>query len=162
MADYLLRERQAVGRKENFIERHGEEEGIQRWNERQEKWLKNMPFANYSKVSQELFWSIVDHVGIKDIYFAELSNGVADFSGKNNEITIRHENGSCKPDFIRGNKIIEFDGYYWHIGYVNIQRDNIREQNLINAEYRVLRIEEMDYYKDKELTIKKCIEFLNE
>lgn len=161
LAKYLLKERQATGRKENFINRYGEIEGIIRWNNRQEKWLKSMPKTNFSMISQELFWEIVDKIDIEDVYFAELSNGVADFSGKNNEITIRHAHGWCKPDFIKGNNIIEFDGEYWHSGHVSKNRDNIREQNLKNSGYSVLRIKEKEYTKNKQMVITECINFLN-
>lgn len=161
LASYLLKEKQANGRKENFIIRYGEELGLPKWKERQEKWLKNMPRTNFSMASQELFWSVVSEVGIEDIYFAELSNGVADFTGKNNELTIRHEEGCCKPDFIQGNKIIEFDGDYWHAPNTNQIRDNKRQKLLEQSGYEVLRIKEKDYYKNKQNIIKECINFLN-
>jgi very-short-patch-repair endonuclease len=71
-------------------------------------------------------------------------------------------------DFISLNnkKIIEFDGYYWH--YVREPRveNNLREKErdnlIINAGYDILHINELDYKKDEDETIKKCMEFLNE
>jgi very-short-patch-repair endonuclease len=56
----------------------------------------------YSKVSQDLFWKIVDMIGTEDIYFASL----------NYEKQI---GGKC-VDFIdtKTGIIIEFDGDFWH------------------------------------------------
>jgi hypothetical protein len=160
LSDYLLHERQAVGRKENFIKRYGEEEGVKRWKERQEKWLKSMPKTLFSMASQKLFWALVDEIGTEGVYFAQLANGVADFSGKNHELTVRHDKGWCKPDFIVGKKIIEFDGDYWHSGHAAKQRDYDKETELLNSGYKVLRIKEKDYYKNNQTTITKCLNYL--
>ena len=56
----------------------------------------------YSKVSQDLFWKIVDIIGTDDVYFATL----------NYEKQI---GGKC-VDFIdtKTGIIIEFDGDFWH------------------------------------------------
>lgn len=45
-----VKERQAVGKLENFIKRYGEEEGKKRWEERQSKWQKTLR----NKSSEEL------------------------------------------------------------------------------------------------------------
>jgi hypothetical protein len=41
-AKELIKERQSTGRLDKFIERYGEEEGIERWKERQMKWQKTL------------------------------------------------------------------------------------------------------------------------
>ena len=73
-AKQKVKERQAVGSLANFQKRHGEEEGLQKWKDRQIKWqntMKSKPLderirinkakmgnRSYSKVSQVLFVSI--------------------------------------------------------------------------------------------------------
>jgi hypothetical protein len=41
-AKELIKERQSTGRLDKFIERYGEEEGTERWKERQIKWQKTL------------------------------------------------------------------------------------------------------------------------
>jgi hypothetical protein len=100
LADYLLKERQAVGRLERFIERYGEEEGKKRWQDRQEKWLKSNKKINFSKISQDLFWDITNEIGTEGVQFAQLKECVAYFDGSNKEKTIKTAKSYIKADFI--------------------------------------------------------------
>jgi len=61
-------------------------------------------------------------------------------------------------DFKLFNKIIEFDGGYWH---KDDKEDNIRDQILRNRNYEVLRIKEKDYKNQPKLEVEKCLKFLN-
>jgi hypothetical protein len=162
IADFLFRERQATGRKDKFIERYGEEEGLRRWKERQKKWLKSYRKSNFSKISQDLFWNIVDVFGTDGITFAELEYCKAYFDGSNKEKVIKTSKSFIKADFIYKNKIIEFDGDYWHGKNGNIQRETKRDKYLMNKNYKILHIKECDYNKNKEKEIKKCLRFLND
>lgn len=53
-AKELLIKRQSTFSLEKCIEKYGEEKGLERWVERQEKWHKNYKKSNYSKISQKL------------------------------------------------------------------------------------------------------------
>lgn len=164
-AKHLVSERQRTFTLEKCIEKYGEEVGLDVWRERQLKWQKSYQHLNYSKVSQELFWSIYKE--LNDVcYFAQNDNGVLDDSGRNHEMKVKTSNSAVSLDFYypKTNSIIEFDGDYWHSEtreYVNKHRDIDRDNSLKEMGYdRILHIKESDYRKDKDATIRKCIEFL--
>ena len=165
-----LSERQKTFSKKICIEKYGKEEGLKIWKERQAKWMKSMPRQNFSAISQELFWRIVDHkqfiAPLKDVWFAELdkTNNAHDSSGTNHEKTLVLNGAVIKPDFLieSDKKIIEFDGDYWHSPRIaNPTREALREHNILDAGYDLLRIKESDYRSDPKNTIQKCIEFIN-
>lgn len=108
-------ERQKTFSKEICIDKYGKEEGVNKFNERQVLWNKSLSSGGslkigYSKCSQELFYSLLEHIGINDrsnIFFAT----------KNNEYKImREEGGAWMYDFadIKRKKIIEFHGDIFH------------------------------------------------
>lgn len=189
-AESTVSEKQSTFSLRKCIEKYGEEKGIEVWKSRQEKWIKMLDsksdeekmeilrkktFANkaYSKISQELFFSIIENemVDKKNAFFYLL----------NEEKILEHGKDIFKPDFIYNNKIIEFFGNYWHANpkfYSNFKKKIRRGTKNYSVEsiwkideyrlnffkkngYEVLVIWEEDYRKDKKTTIKKCIEFLN-
>ena len=185
-AKQKVKERQAVGSLANFQKRHGEEEGLQKWKDRQIKWqntMKSKPLderirinkakmgnRSYSKVSQVLFVSIYEKV--KNIYsdckFAIMKkDGRLEDNGINDEYVV-DINGSIKLlDFYIPSikKCIEFDGDFYHSEKFrkgNIQRDALREQEIITAitDIQILHINEHEYKKDPIATINKCVEFI--
>jgi hypothetical protein len=147
------------------IEKYGEEIGKLKWLERQEKWLKSNKKSNFSKVSQKLFWSLYEKINKNDeIYFASLNNGLKDDSGKNNEYRLKLKNKIIKPDFFikNKNKIIEFDGTYYHRKNTeNRKRDLIRDEEIIKNGYFIFHVTEYDYKENKEKIINDCLMFLN-
>lgn len=166
-AQEMLKERQAVGRLDKFIERYGEEEGQRRWEERQQKWLKSFKKQNFSKVSQELFWSVLRLLPremVRQCRFAQFDGFHEYFDGSNMEKILRIGGRTIKPDFIFQNKIIEFDGDYWHKinSRGNKRRDTERDETLKAAGYLVLHIKERDYRTDHIACIESCIDFLNQ
>jgi hypothetical protein len=152
---------------EGCIKKYGEEAGRKKWVDRQEKWNKSYRKTNYSKKSQDLFWDIMKYYGDSDIKprFATYKNGEKDFSGINHEFILTTNNISIKPDFILENKIIEFDGVYWHDFKrrgkpENYKRESKKDAELIKNGYKILRVNELEYEKDRKNTIEKCIKFL--
>lgn len=110
----------------------------------------------YSKISQELFWNAWSNskqYGLQ--YFAEL----------NQELILKIDGKIIKPDYAQidgdDKRIIEFDGDYWHCGQDAKIRDFNRDIILKNDGWRILRIKESSYIKDKEEMTLKCIAFLN-
>jgi len=149
---------------EGFVMRHGEEEGLIRWKERQKKWMKSYKKSNFSKVSQEVFWSLSYHINdLSNTYFAELDRTKnEDKTGKNHEYNLDLGDSFIKPDFIKDNKIIEFDGDYWHgEARGNQERDRLRDEELTGLGYKVLRVKERDWKSDPDMVVKKCLEFIN-
>jgi len=109
----------------------------------------------YSKISQDLFWSIYENLNNKEgIYFHQL----------NSEFVIRvpesfnYPNTVMIVDFKYGNKIIEYNGNYWH----DSEKDNTRYNILKKMGYDVLVVTSDEYNrneKSKEI-IDNCLNFL--
>ena len=62
------------------------------------------------------------------------------------------------------NKVIEFDGDYWHgERRGNQKRDKEREDDIRqNGFVNILRIKERDYKADPQKVVDECIRFINE
>lgn len=160
-----VKESQTTFSKEICIQKYGEEDGLKRFTDRQNKWLSNYTRNNFSIISQELFWSIIEtgELTNDEVYFATYKNGELDDSGVNNEYRLKLNTSFILPDFFVKNKgkIIEFDGTYYHrVTPENLLRESIRDRNIINSGYMVLHISESDYKKNKQSVINKCLDFL--
>lgn len=163
--------------KEKCIEKYGEEKGIERWKERQEKWQKSLHDngnvkIGYSKISQELFNEIMK--------FCPDSNQVY-YATKNKEYAINYNKKNYVFDFcdLEKRKIIEFNGDIYHANpkifkeddtpnpYENFtskfiwDRDENKRKVAKTNDFEVLTIWESDYRNDKNKELEKCLEFLN-
>ncbi|NJO62835.1 MAG: DUF559 domain-containing protein [Richelia sp. RM2_1_2] len=150
-----------------MIKLYGEVEGLQRWKDRQERWLKNFPRLNYSKISQELFWNIVNTFNKSSFVFAtRLEDGSKSNDLVNRECRLVLDTKVIMPDFIdlETKRIIEFDGEYWHgkFNKANPERERKREEILVKNGYKVMRVFEPFYIKDKQKVIQQCINFLKQ
>lgn len=169
-AKEIVSKKQATFSMEKCIEKYGQEEGRKRWVERQKKWAKNYKKLNYSKKSQDLFREIYPDVSKKynEIYFATLNESkIIKDDGKNNEYRLALNNRVIFPDFFvkDAKKIIEFDGIYWHDHKrrnkpENQKRENERDISILESGYSILRINELEWDKDPDSTIKKCLDFI--
>lgn len=165
-----LSDRQTTFSLDICIEKYGEDEGMKRWIERQEKWHSSYKKSNFSKVSQELFWEVYNNFSEEyrsenEIYFATLgTDKLLDESNSNNEYRLMLDRSFILPDFFvkNKNKIIEFDGTYYHRNNSeNKKREKFRDESIVNSGYEVLHIKECDYKNDKQKVIDKCLKFLN-
>lgn len=159
-------EHQTTFSRDICIDKYGNEEGIKRFIERQNKWLSNYTRNNFSKISQELFWGIIETGELinDEVYFATYKNGDLDNSGTNNEYRLKLNYSFILPDFFvkNKNKIIEFDATYYHRPTPeNLLRESIRDTNIIESGYEVFHVSEFDYKNNKQKVIDKCLEFLN-
>lgn len=158
---------------DSYIKKYGEETGKKRyidfWNNRHRGY--------YSKISQELFWSIYKNLSLKDknnTYFATLNKEF----GKMNEKTKQY----YFYDFVitSRNICIEFNGDDWHANpkrympedvpnvYKNIEcdvkskdiwkKDEIKNNLLKEVGYDIIVVWESDYKNNPDETIKKCTE----
>ena len=187
-AKKLLKERQTTFSLAKCIEKYGEEEGQKIFEDRQVRWQKTLSSkpqeeidrinrakasqtANvvaYSKVSQELFNAI--YAKIKDkyqkIYYATLTNTKSINFNKNYEYEVLLEDKIHRYflDFYvkDNNKVIEFDGDYWHgEKRGNQTRDKEREEKLKELGFiNILRVRERDYRADPKKMIDECIKFI--
>jgi hypothetical protein len=185
-AKLKLIERQTTFSKEICIEKYGEEEGLKKWQERQDKWqqtLNDKPIEekerinrakmgtkSYSEISQTLFWWLNELIKnkYKRIYFAQKDKNGNKVDNNNEYAVIINEDGKMRfLDFYveDTNKCIEFDGDYWHdletVG--NVERDTIRETEIINAMtgIQIMHVKEKDYRETPFKVVEKCLEFLN-
>lgn len=119
-------------------------------------------WSRYSKVSQELFDAIYERLSIElksECYYAtcKTENHNKEFAK-----TDKEHNTSYFYDFTLSHKkiIIEFDGSYWHSKEGAKERDEQKQKFIEDLGFKVLRIDELDYYKNKDLEIRRCIEFI--
>jgi hypothetical protein len=166
---------------EKCIKKYGEEEGKKRFTERQKKWLNSLltngnMVIGYSKISQELFYKILETYDIIDrekIYFAT----------HNGEYKIEKENGGVwLYDFtdLKNKKIIEYNGDDYHgnpnkynaYDNPNPFKKNITAQEMWEKDknkslqaneqgFDILVIWDSEYrWGNKQEIINKCINFL--
>lgn len=155
-AKELLKKRQTTFSLEKCIEKYGSEEGLKRWQDRQEKWHKNYKKSNYSQVSQRLFEKLVEYAD--DCQYAE----------RGGEFVFKTLSGSVyKLDFWVPSKlkVIEFDGDYWHgrgDHQENKTREAKRDNEIINTSplISILHVREKHFYTNQEEVIKLCKDFL--
>lgn len=166
-ADKKLKERQSTFSLEKCIEKHGQEKGKEIFSQRQEKWQRNYKKNNYSKISQKLFWEIYEIIKneYQNIRFATIhpEKQIKMNDNINYEDVIKLSSTSIKPDFFIPsiNKIIEFDGDYWHgIERGNKLRDKERDNLLKENGYLIYHVKERDYNENPEKVIQECVEFI--
>lgn len=140
----------------SFIERYGSELGEAKYNDYVNKIRYSEHNRYYSKISQELFWKLYNKIETNRdmIKFAELNGEQFFYPNK--------EWRKVFPvDFKLGNKIIEFDGDYWHNNEKTKVLDGRKTEYLTNKGYQVLRILESEYRANSGLVIEKCLSFIN-
>lgn len=170
----ILSERQRTFTLEKCIQKYGEVEGRLIWENRQDKWKLKM-FADGAKVccGQSKACSMLTNMILE-----KMPEGVELLYGKNefrlfvgkNVYLYDITNPSSK-------RIIEFNGDIWHgnpkiykatdvhkitkVPFKDIwEKDKIKLDIAKLAGYEVLTIWESDFYKDKEETAKRCIDFI--
>lgn len=174
-AKKALHDRQATFSLDKCIEKYGEVEGIKRFNERQQKWIKslNKSFNKYgdgrspqSKFAKTLIKECCKYFHIQ-------------VPKKEKWMYDRYLHRAFAYDFCFGNKIIEFNGDYWHANpeiynedffnkslkmYAKEMWDKDLEKKKCaeSAGYKILYIWENDYRKNPDEQLKKCINFLND
>ena len=186
----LLKERQSTFTLKKCIEKYGEEKGREVFAERQKKWqntLNSKPveeierinklkasssrlICGYSKISQKLFNGIFN--AIKDeyneIFYATNPNSLNNNLNTNNnsEYEVILEDGIHRYflDFYvkDNNKVIEFDGDYWHSEKRgNQKRDKAREDKLKSLGYvNIFHVKEHDYRTNPNKVIEECLQFI--
>jgi len=141
----------------SFISRYGDKKGNKKFKKYLEKLKRSHRSTYYSKVSQELFWSIYNLLPQITQQYCRF----AEFGGEE-KIYYINDYDIFYPDFKLCNVVIEFDGDYWHSRETTIIADKLREEKLISKGYEVLRIKEKDYSLNEELILDNCIEFIKE
>lgn len=114
-----------------------------------------------SKLSQKLFWEIYNNLNnTKECFFHELNYEVT--LNMEKEFKAIHEKANkrwYKLDFLCDNKVIEFDGTFYH---KDKEKDEVADMFFKHKGYEILRIPEEEYNKFPQETITKCLQFLNQ
>lgn len=138
----------------SFINRYGEDNGFVKYEDYLNKINDSGIF--YSKSSQRLFWLIYDELSDerkKLCRFAKLN-------GEEYFIVNKYGLNNILVDFKCGNKIIEFDGDYWHLNETQKKIDKLRDKFLISKGYKILRVRDSEFEINKKKVINKCIKFI--
>ena len=116
----------------------------------------------FSSISQSLFLKLLDYIPDRDEVFFEKWNG-------------EKKIGSSYIDFVYKNKIIEFNGNYFHadprIYHANMkimseyakdvwERDEKKTKELEESGYKVLVVWEDSFIKEPDRVVELCINFL--
>lgn len=155
---------------ENFIRKYGEELGKQKHNE----YYTNRQYAkfHFSKTSQELFVNVYEQLeDNSDIFFHILNSEY----GVHNPIADRFH----YYDFVdlKYKKVIEYNGLMFHAkseddpnffncfdstitSKISYNNDKIKLDFIKSLGFDLLVIWEDEYNNDKELQVKRCLEFL--
>lgn len=174
-AKKVLHDRQATFSLYKCIKKYGEVEGIKRFNERQQKWIKslNKSFnkngdgrSPQSKFAKTLIKECCKYFHIQ-------------VPKKEKWMYDKYYHKAFAYDFCFKNKIIEFNGDYWHANpkiydknFINKtsnltaqeiwDKDKEKKRCAESAGYKVLYIWEKDYRENPDKELKKCIDFLND
>lgn len=173
-ARIALHNRQATFTLEKCILKYGEIEGNKIFSNRQQKWLKSLynSFQNNGdgRSKQSKF---AKHI-IKECckYFK------IPIPKHEKYIYWKNTNQAFAYDFMINNKIIEFQGDYWHCNpklyeasfYNKVKQlsaeeiwkyDKVKKECAEYYGYKILYIWEYDYNQNSEETLQKCIDFIN-
>lgn len=140
-----------------FTNKYGDETGVTKYDEYSKNRVEsiiNLKTTKFSKISQEIFWliyNLLNEEEKKQCFFKELNyeKFIVDGAGH-----------YYFPDFIFLNKIIEYDGKFWH--EKNSEKDKLRNMVYKSVGYDLLIINEDDFNrKNKNIkTIERCVNFL--
>lgn len=160
---------------DNLINKYGQDEARKRFSKYVEEVVTSTTF--YSEISQELFWELYDRFSLfhDGIFFAELN--------KEYYLTKKDESEQETLFFVYDftivdkNKIIEFNGDFWHANPAIYKSDELvynnkkasdvwefdqKKQELAKEKgFDLMVIWEKDYRDDKQQTILQCEEWLN-
>lgn len=175
-ATEALAKRQSTFSLDKMIQKHGEIEGRKKWAARQEKWLASLN----SKTDEEKSRIAKAKMGKGSISLAE-KEIVSELHARGltveTQTWIQSDMGRVVADIKVGNKIVEYNGDYWHANpnlydasyhnkSVNMtaseiwERDGRRHSIMETNGYSIMVVWEHDYNKDKQGTVDKCLTFL--
>ena len=173
-AKQIISENQTTFSLKKCIEKHGQNEGLRVFNDRQERWLTSL-HENFEKYgdgrSPQSKWATEIKEALREYGFEipVLEKWIKE-KGKNGK--------AYSYDITTGSKIIELHGDYWHMNPNSYESGDINKSKGMTAleiwkydlakvkvaesnGYKVLTVWESDYYANPETIIEKCIQYLN-
>lgn len=164
--EYCIKQSYAGCALEYFVEKYGLVEGKEKYDElcRKKGVHDSSVKTGWSQVSQRLFDEILTRIPSSEYHNVRY----ATFNG--GEFCIVGKTKAIYPDFKMGNKIIEFNGDYWHRNprlYAENdetaliwKQDAERKSELESLGYEVLVVWERDFYDNEEAVVQGCLKFL--
>lgn len=166
-----LSERQTTFSKEICIKKYGEDEGLRIWQSRQDKWNITM-----DSKSDEEKKRINRLKAFSSGCISKAEKELCDILNLSSQLCISSDVGYVY-DMHVGNKIIEYNGDYWHCNPLIYEseffnksikmtagekwrKDDKKIKYAESQGYDVLVVWETDYNKDKEKVIQKCLDFI--
>lgn len=178
-AKILLSERQTTFSLDICIQKYGDEEGRKVWGERQKKWKKTLD-AKSDEEKIRINKAKMSHIGPVSKAELELLSEIQALGfNVEHQFVINRETGCFVYDFRFENRIIEYNGDYWHAN-PNIfkdplqvlrskrsvqsiwDRDALKLKTAQENGFEVLTIWESEYRnkKNKKKSLEKCKTFL--
>lgn len=179
-AKLLISENQKHFSKEICIQKYGEIEGLKIWQTRQDNWqdtLNAKPTEEKARINRLKLSKGISVSAAEKIILSEIKK-IIPTAGS--QFTLcKLDKKQFVYDIVANNKIIEYNGDFWHSNptkyspeYINprtklkaADKWNIDQQKLQYARdqgYEVLVVWESDFKKNKEEVIKQCIQFLTQ
>lgn len=182
-ARIALTNRQRTFTKEKCIERYGKPDGLKIWKERQEKWQNTLNSKTDEEKTEILMkrlnWMKTTSSRPEKELYECLKNIIGD--ELETQFRIQHNDHGFIFDIRYRNKLIEFNGDYWHCNpqiyneydEVNFPdgrkmaldvwtRDEKKTRIANENGFSVLVVWESDYKKNKEDEIKRCLKYLKD
>lgn len=172
----LVTKRQTTFSREICIEKYGEEKGLEIWKKRQEKWQNTLKSKSPEEIRQINLKKIPKKrpkytISSVEKYLQNILDCEKQFFLENGFTYYFY-------DLKKGNKIIEYNGDYWHCNPEKYDVDYFNEKLNMTAKekwdldqqkidfakkegYDVLVIWEKDYNENKQKVIQQCKEFFN-
>jgi len=152
MYEKILKKRIYTLSKEYYIEKYGDKKGIEVYLNNK---IKNRDQYNGDskiqlKFAQQLYNALPEHIQNQFIGPPITQSKIIYINSEDIKISI--------PDILIQNIIIEFDGNYWHTLPDIIVRDLLKTKILTEKGYNIIRVNELDYIKDKYSVIQNVIE----
>jgi len=125
----------------------------------------NQSLNGVSLISQKLFWEIYKELNEqkkKNCKFSQLNNEKKIYVSEEDHNILKNKKINKKHyyfDFICDNKIIEFDGAYYH---KDAEKELAKDLFANYKGFKILHIDEIEYKKNPEKIIEKCLTFLNQ
>lgn len=119
----------------------------------------NTVLNGISKMSQDFFDIIYKQLKSPDnCFYSNMIGEQVIYIPKEYAVDNIHCNRNYyRIDFLLKNKIVEFDGHYFH---TDVNKEDAKDNFLKSKGYEVLHITDIEYRKFKNETIQKCLDFL--
>ncbi len=177
-ATQKVKERQTTFSKEICIKKYGKKEGLKRWQARQDKWQETLNSKSDEEIREINKRKIPRNP-------SSITISVVEYRLRNTlnvqPLVLQREDilSHYVYDLCKGNKIIEYNGDYWHCNPIKYLPDYYNSRLKMKAKekwkkdkekidfakskgYDVKVIWEKDYKDNPNKVIKECLEFLND